>query len=580
LISLAKIPTSSVDSNQMATPSLEELAGRIPGIALTALIGRGGMGAVYRGQQTDLARDVAVKVLPQTLSNDPVFVERFRREAQALAKLDHPNIVRVFGSGVSDGLCYIVMEYIEGATLRQAMNAKAIDPQSALRIVPQICEALAYAHARGVVHRDIKPENILLGTGGRVKVVDFGLAKMSDGDVALTMLTATGARLGTLRYMAPEQLDGMNVDHRADVYSLGVVFYEMLTGQIPMGQFAMPSEKAGTDPRIDAVVMRTLSREPADRYQQISDVETELESISQSEGELSWDNHNASQGSWHGTHSSWGQWRPAGREWKSKSTLFGLPIVHIAYGHHPRTRKKLVAKGVVAIGDVAVGGIAIGGMGIGIVSLGGFAMGINALGGCAIGLQTAVGGLALGGVSLGGAAIGLVALGGGAVGWLAIGGGAIGKVAIGGGARGTYVLAGRGWSPPEFIESDWILTLSDDRMPWVATLAVCLMWLGPIMLVFLSAAVGMILSRIHGVAGKEMPSPVKRHFAISMITSTLLFVVIPPLLSYYQLHLLQRVVSKVYVTHLQTEVEAEVAAMRKEIEVSRDQDKVAGPATQ
>ena len=566
LIALAKVPTNTAPSNQFSPPSLDELDGRIPGITLTALIGSGGMGAVYRGYQTDLDRDVAVKILPQSLSDDPVFVERFRREAQTLAKLDHRNIVRVFGSGVADGLCYIVMEFVEGATLRQAISAKAIDAESALRIVPQICEALQYAHGQGVVHRDIKPENILLGTGGRVKVVDFGLAKMSDGDRAQTMLTATGTRLGTLRYMAPEQLDGMHVDHRADVYSLGVVFYELLTGQVPMGQFAMPSEKVGTDPRIDAVVMRTLSREPDDRYQHVSEVETELESISKTQETLGWDAGRATRGSWHAASAKWGHWRPTGREWKSKTSLFGWPIIHIAYGHHPRTGKKLIAKGVIALGDVAIGAFAVGGFSIGIVSMGGMALGINAMGGCAVALQMAFGGMAIGGIALGGGAIGLLAAGGGAVGLVAVGGGAFGRIAVGGGVGGTNTLGARGWNPPEFIESEWIATMADDRMPWVAAIAVGLIWIAPILLAFLLAAAGSLSSRLSGIKPNEMPPPVRRHFSLTMVTMLLLAIILPAAIAYTNLQTVQKVVSKTYLQHQRDQEESAVNDLEKAVD--------------
>lgn len=518
LIELANVPTGDVSGNQFAPASVAELQGRVPGIELSQLIGHGGMGAVYRGRQTELNREVAVKILPASMSKDPIFLSRFRREAQALAKLDHPNIVTVFGSGVADDLCYIVMEYIDGTTLRQAMSAGAVDPASALMIVPQICEALAYAHDRGIVHRDIKPENILLGVGGKIKVVDFGLAKLSDDDRAHTMLTATGARLGTLRYMAPEQLDGTAVDHRADVYSLGVVFYEMLTGQVPMGQFAMPSEKVGIDPKIDDVIMRTLCREPSDRYQNVSDVENELQSISDG---------TASNAPW-----STAAKTPMGREWKSKATLFGWPILHVAYGKNPRTGEKLVAKGVIAIGDMAVGGIAFGGLSFGIVSMGGVALGINAFGGVAAGIQSAFGGVAFGGVTLGGMSIGAIANGGNAIGGFAYGGMANGYVAVGGQANGTYVLPGLGkWNPPEFADSLLATMLVDSRLTLFVFVAAVMMILGPIVMVTGLALAGYVRSRGRGIIENHIPGEIQQKLFSTLLGAIALSIIMPILLT-------------------------------------------------
>lgn len=536
LMSMAQSPTSAGGDVMHATVS--ELQGRIPGIELRSMIGSGGMGAVYLGFQTDLGREVAVKVLPSTLSENPVFLERFRREAQALAKLDHPNIVTVFGSGVSNGLCYIVMEYVQGTTLRQAMEAKAIDPAAALEIVPQICEALSYAHGQGVVHRDIKPENILLGTGGKVKVVDFGLAKMSESDAAASMLTATGTRLGTLRYMAPEQLDGTAVDHRADVYSLGVVFYEMLTGQVPMGQFPMPSEKAGTDPRIDDVILRTLAREPDGRYQEASEIESELKSLGDENYAFGWDSPVPKR------RSPADQWRLTGREWKSKSTFLGYPLIHLAYGHDPRTGKKLVAKGLIAIGDIAIGGLAMGGVSVGIVSAGGCALGITAVGGLAIALQLASGGLAIGGFAIGGAALGLIALGGGAFGYIACGGGAGGMYAVGGGAQGVNVLSGRtrGWVPAEAADSAVGQLLANPMLPVYGGISVFAMVTGPLLMILICYLIGKSQSRSRGVVEKPMPPGAKRHLVGALISQVLLVLLLPTILVISQLATFTRII--------------------------------------
>jgi tRNA A-37 threonylcarbamoyl transferase component Bud32 len=251
----------------------------LPHLEILELIGQGGMGAVYKARQISLDRVVALKVLPPEAGRDPAFAERFNREARALARLSHPNIVAVHEIGQAGEFYYIIMEYIDGVNLRQLMRAGHLQPEQALRIVPQICDALQFAHDEGVVHRDIKPENILLDKKGRVKIADFGLAKMLGRDSENWTLTGSRQVMGTLYYMAPEQVERpLDVDHRADIYSLGVIFYEMLTGQLPVGRFPMPSEKAGTDPHLDGIVLHALEREPERRYQQASEVKTDVES--------------------------------------------------------------------------------------------------------------------------------------------------------------------------------------------------------------------------------------------------------------------------------------------------------------
>jgi tRNA A-37 threonylcarbamoyl transferase component Bud32 len=256
-------------------PTPEELAPHFPGLLIERVLGRGGMGVVYKARHKALDRDVALKVLPAAVADDPAFAERFQREARALAKLQHPNIVLVHDFGQTDGLYWLVMEYVDGTNIRQAMKAGAVGPKEALAIVPQICDALQYAHEHGVVHRDIKPENVLLDRTGRVKVADFGLAKLMQQDVADLSLTGAGQVMGTPHYMAPEQWERpKDVDHRADIYSLGVVFYEMLTGELPVGRFAAPSKRSDVDARIDEIVLKTLEREREARYQRADEVKT------------------------------------------------------------------------------------------------------------------------------------------------------------------------------------------------------------------------------------------------------------------------------------------------------------------
>jgi serine/threonine protein kinase len=249
----------------------EKDAPSFPNLEIVSTLGEGGMGVVYKAVQKPLGRTVALKVLSPQLAADPAFVERFTREAKALASLNHPNIVAIHDFGVHDGVPYLLMEHVDGTPLRKMLAAKKLTAEQALDVVPQICDALQYAHARGVVHRDVKPENILIDREGRVKIADFGLAKLAA--VEQTRITRTNMLMGTPHYMAPEQIENPStVDHRADIYSLGVIFYEMLTGELPLGRFKPPSQRASTDRRLDPVVMKSLEKEPGDRYQSAGEV--------------------------------------------------------------------------------------------------------------------------------------------------------------------------------------------------------------------------------------------------------------------------------------------------------------------
>jgi serine/threonine protein kinase len=239
-------------------PAMDEIAAAFPDLEIFEILGQGGMGVVYKARQPRLDRMVALKILPPHLAVQPGFAGRFTREARALAKLSHPHIVGVHDFGESGGFYFLLMEYVDGVNLRAAIRA-GIKPEQALLLVPHICGALQFAHDRGVLHRDIKPENILLDRSGIPKLADFGIAKLA-GEEA-TGLTQSGAALGTAAYMAPEQVEKpATVDHRADIYSLGVVLYEMLTGELPLGRFAAPSEKSSVGERVDAVVMRALKK--------------------------------------------------------------------------------------------------------------------------------------------------------------------------------------------------------------------------------------------------------------------------------------------------------------------------------
>lgn len=265
-------------------PTVEKLTAAFPQLEVLELLGAGGMGAVYKARQRNLDRLVALKILPAG-NPGPKFAERFNREARALARLSHPNVVSVHEFGCQDGLHYFIMEYVDGVNLRQLQKADRISPREALQLLPQICEALQYAHDQGVVHRDIKPENILIDRKGKVKIADFGLAKILNPEVEDLRLTAEGQVMGTPHYMAPEQVERpLTVDHRADIYSLGVVFYEMLTGELPIGKFAAPSNRVSLDIRLDEVVLRTLEKDPNRRYQHASDLRTDVRTIAEVPG--------------------------------------------------------------------------------------------------------------------------------------------------------------------------------------------------------------------------------------------------------------------------------------------------------
>jgi predicted Ser/Thr protein kinase len=419
--------TAEHSGGRFSPPSPEELAPWFPQLEILELLGHGGMGAVYKARQKELDRLVALKILPIEIGRDENFMQRFSREAKALARLDHPNIVTVHDFGRAGDLCYFVMEFVDGLNLRQLRQSGALDPKTALALVPQICEALQYAHDEGVVHRDIKPENILVDKRGRVKIADFGLAKLLGAHDHT--LTGSHQAMGTFHYMAPEQLAGAGaVDHRADIYSLGVVFYELLTGNLPVGRFAPPSKKVQIDVRLDEVVLRALEAEPERRYQHASDVKTDVESICGHAGIA------LAQMPPH-------MRRAFGYEYRSTTTLLGWPLVHIATGIDPATMKKRVAKGWIAIGDVAVGGLAIAGCAVGVFAIGGCAVGVFTLGGLSLGLLVAFGGMAIGALAMGGGALGIVAIGGGAVGVYAYGGGAFGLHALGGNVRDPAAVA-------------------------------------------------------------------------------------------------------------------------------------------
>ena len=262
-------------------PGPAELSPLLPGYEVESMLGRGGMGAVYLATETRLRRRVALKLLPLELGFRPDFRQRFEREARVLAQLDHPHIVRLHGMGeTDDGHLYLVMEYVQGshlaALLQQAMTAPSRPPGQPLmpwpriaQIIGQLAEALAHAHAQGLIHRDLKPANVLLTRDGSAKLADFGLARTTLQTLGASensaFLTQTGQVMGTYDYMAPEQRDGLPSDHRVDLYGLGVLLYQLLTGSLPRGTFEPPSTLTGVGPEVDRLVARALASNPAHR---------------------------------------------------------------------------------------------------------------------------------------------------------------------------------------------------------------------------------------------------------------------------------------------------------------------------
>lgn len=263
----------------------EELAPHFPQLDLLECLGRGGMGVVYKARQKSLNRLVALKLLAPERADDPQFAARFEREAHALAALNHPNIVDVYDFGQAGGFYFLLMEFVDGVNLRRLLQTKRLTPKEALSIVSPVCDALQCAHDHGIVHRDIKPENLLIDKTGGVKIADFGIARIIHSETDPPVCSETGQTggsaslpLGTPDYAAPEQTTGA-ADHRADIYSLGVVLYEMLTGERPKEDITPPSKRVQLDIRIDEIVLRALERTPELRFATAAEFRTQVEGV-------------------------------------------------------------------------------------------------------------------------------------------------------------------------------------------------------------------------------------------------------------------------------------------------------------
>lgn len=455
-------PEAAPVDHRAAAPEPEEIADKFPQFQILECLGRGGMGVVYKARQKSLNRIVAIKILaPAAGVEEPRFATRFATEAELLAKLSHPNIVTIHDFGETGGLYYLVMEYIGGVNLRDLLREGKMPPEEALAIVPPVCEALQYAHERGIVHRDIKPENILLDRDGRVKIADFGIAVLTG---------AAADQAGTPAYMAPEQRTASKiVDHRTDIYALGAVLYEMLTGDRPGSWPPAPSRRVRIDVRLDEVVLRALEAEPGRRYQSAGEFQTIVETVAAGEefpamprplaaGQVKIEVPQAVKNV--DAPAAPPAARPPGEgvDYRSVQTLLGWPLLHIASGVDPATGKRRCARGWLAVGDHATGFLAIGGVARGALAFGGVAIGGLAFGGVGLGV-VAIGGL---GVALLAAFAGLAMAG-----FVAIGGAAIGYNAYGGLPFGMNVLG------PGMGQVDGI----DFFMPWAnRLLAKFILW--------------------------------------------------------------------------------------------------------
>jgi tRNA A-37 threonylcarbamoyl transferase component Bud32 len=259
-------------------PGREELAPLLPDLEILDLLGTGGMGCVYRARQPRLDRVVALKILPKELAQDEKFAERFAREARAMAKLNHPHIVRVYDFGTAGDIGFLVMEYMDGMNLRELLQTGTIEPAEAVRVFDEISKGLQFAHAEGVIHRDIKPENILFSRSGHVSLADFGLARLAVDSGCEVSLTQTRQAMGTLNYMAPEQWDNpKTVDHRADIYAMGILLYELLTGRVPRGSFPPASSLVRLPAAVDEVIHTALQVDPAKRFASVEEMNGALQ---------------------------------------------------------------------------------------------------------------------------------------------------------------------------------------------------------------------------------------------------------------------------------------------------------------
>ncbi len=262
-------------------PSVEQLQKLFTDLEILSFIRHGGMGTYYLARQPKLDRLVALKILPANPDIDAALIADFKKEVKSMARLSHSNIIAIHEFLESDSTLYLVMEFVRGDIFERIINTRNFELTEILAIVAQICVALDYAHRNGVIHRDLRPGNTFLDQDGQVKIGDFGLARLMGEELFRRQMTATNLEMGTMDYVAPEQLEpGHPVDHRADIYSLGMMIYKLLTRTLPRGTFVEPSQLVpNLDPRINNLVIRCLQRSPHNRYQNITEVWTEVDQI-------------------------------------------------------------------------------------------------------------------------------------------------------------------------------------------------------------------------------------------------------------------------------------------------------------
>lgn len=447
---------------------------RLDHFELVRELGRGGMALVWLARDLELDRPVALKILRPGLALEQRHADRFRREALAVARLQHPHIVQIHGAGEAEGYHYLAMEFVAGPSLATALDALPRDreptsadlaratgiadlgahgqsfEQAVAQLLAPLAEALQCAHDLGLVHRDIKPSNILIHEDGRAVVADFGLAK-GDSDPALSL---SGDALGTPYYMSPEQayVSGCRVDHRTDVYSLGVTMYEALTGERPFqGQSFLevieairvtspPSVKTlrqSCTRNVSEVVRKCMARDPERRYATAHDLAEDLEAVAADRAS------EALRRAGGPLRRAWNELRVASSghpyEYISNTRLLGLPLVHIVSGRRLPGQRLRVARGWIAYGDVAYGFLAMGVFAAGVITTGAISAGVFSWAAIGFGLFV-FSGMGFGAVTCAGISVGWLAFGGVALGYAAIGGYARGHYAVGGDAQGEFVI--------------------------------------------------------------------------------------------------------------------------------------------
>jgi len=262
-------------------PSLAEVQALVPRDEVIEFIGHGGMGTYYRARQERLDRLAAIKVLLVDRESDGALIEDFKREARSMARLIHPNIIKIFDFGEADSKLFLIMEHVPGDTLELLIQQRGFALRDVVVMLSQVCDALEYAHEQGMIHRDLRLGNTMLDDKGHIKVGDFGMARLIGEELFRRNLIEENQAMGTMDYVAPEQfVEGVEVDHRADIYSLGVMLYKLTTRTLPEGSFVPPSHFVpDLNPRVDEIVIRCMRSTPGKRYQSLDEFRADLCSL-------------------------------------------------------------------------------------------------------------------------------------------------------------------------------------------------------------------------------------------------------------------------------------------------------------